>query len=193
MIDVTGTAIWRAIQRGILPASRRGKAYFIAEKDLLDAAPFIQGRGPGPKETKKPVAGDLAGECFDRFAKGIDPISVIRELRQDPDVVDRLWDRWLMLQKKFVATRPTPCVLAHKGPCSGPPSMAAMLCALHAETATVLTPEEESLLCSTHADVAERVISTENIRHAPSEGPVRVNVQAQGLIAKAKAELGLIK
>lgn len=208
LINVPSATVWHAVKTGVLPSYKRGRAIYIARRDVLQVAAQLQRRDTAPA---KAVAGELAGECFERFTQGQDPVTIVRELRQDPAVVDRLWDQWRALKEKFLQTRPAPCVLAHKGPCSGPPSLNAMLCAGHAEHATVLTENEElalrvstegvldalmfavegeALVVRTGGQVRHVAITSLGLTHKAK--PYQVGgAEAQNMIDKARQELGI--
>lgn len=143
---LTTQAIWKAIDKGILKAAKRGGRYLMAYDDLAEVAPLLQKRTKPTTMTRRPVVSEISAQCLDLFVAGKDPITVARELRQDLFVVERQWDQWRAMQLKYQHTKQAPCVLEHRGPCSGPPSLEAMLCAAHAEQATTLSPEQAALL-----------------------------------------------
>ena len=113
----------------------------------MHIAPQLQKRGPGPRiRASKSVVGDIAADCYERFTRGLDQNTIVQELRIDPRLVDQLWKQWWRAREEFQRSPQAVCVLGHRGPCSGPPSLAAMLCASHAEQATVMSSEEAAVL-----------------------------------------------
>lgn len=136
---VSETTLRRLIDDGAVEAIRQGGALRISQSTVLELRTGGLKRGAhvgvAVRETDR-IRGETAADAFERFAKGEQLVDVVRELRQDPDVIERLWDRWVALQQKqraaFDHEKLLKCKHEHCGEgCDGPVRVDIGLCHYH--------------------------------------------------------------
>ncbi len=149
--------------------------------DLCDGR-WRGGKGLAPFELDKKkeesvrgetTRGAVAAAAFDRFAKGMSLVDVVRELRQEPDVIEVLWKKWIGLQEMQRRTSAPDC-LHHGARCSGAIEDRIGLCGYHAARSRILTEEQELSLkgqtiptavhCVACSSIADRGVCSKCVR-----------------------------
>ncbi len=138
----------RAIADGLVAAERQGATVRLTQQTVLELRTGTGIKRQGPSLAAREAdaqRGEVAANAFSMFANGAQLIEVVQELRQDPDVVDRLWHKWIALQETYMRSVAPRCL--HAGPdCEGAPRPDAMLCLHHAEASRPLSPEQIAML-----------------------------------------------
>jgi hypothetical protein len=146
----------RRVSEGVIPARRTGRngPWLVAKTVILNLAPKLKHQPRAEKQREADKAGENAAFAFERFAKGEPLIDVVVALRVDPDVVDRLFSKWIDLQQKQHAAMEKGGLIRclHKSSkCSGTCLPTVGLCQHHASRSRALSDEELALLQSRKA------------------------------------------
>ena len=122
--------------------------------EIRNGSPLKRGPTLAAREADR-ARGEVASEAFARFAKGAELVDVVREMHQDPDVVERLWTRWVALQETQRKSIVLTCHHEHRGgECDGPPLASVSMCRHHASRARHLTDEQAAILAGREVPTA---------------------------------------
>ncbi len=149
---ISESTLRRLVQDGAVDVVRgQGGSIRISQSTVVELRSGAIRRGPpsiAGREAER-ARGELAKDAFALFARGGQLIDIVQQLAVDPDVVERLWARWVALQDLQRKTNLLSCMFEHHHTvqCDGRPMAQVSLCDAHASRVRVLS-EQDSLTLS---------------------------------------------
>ena len=145
------SSVRRLIADGLVTAVRDAGGSLRLTQSTIVELRSGGGRTRGPSigvRTAEAARGEIAAQAFELFEGGAQLVEVVHKLRQDPDVVERLWARWVALQDIQRKTILLSCMFEHHPTvrCNGRPMAQVSLCDAHASRVRVLSEQDSVTL-----------------------------------------------